>query len=125
MGDIFLNFTLKDYDTYFFNDLYTVAKSGNDDGVFCVYRPRRNGTGLWTSAHLLGYIYDYGKLLNFIDLRAQFIKLKMDEKIVVDGVVKQKVFIFFPSCTPIETAVICLYLKHHDHRYSVTEDVPF
>ena len=37
--DIFLNFTLKDYDTYFFNDLYIVANSGNDDGVFCVYRP--------------------------------------------------------------------------------------
>ena len=70
-------------------------------------------------------IYDYGKLLNFIDLRAQFMNLKMDEKIVVNGIVKQKVFIFFPSCTPIKTAVTCLYLKHHDHRYSVTDNVPF
>ena len=123
--DIVLDFTLKDYDRYNFNDLYIVDSSGNDDGVFCVFRPRRNGLGDWSRADLIGYIYDYSQLLNFIHLRAQFINLKTDEKIKINGEVKQKVFIFFPSHTSAETTVTCLYLKHHDHRYSVTDTVPF
>ena len=125
VGDIILDFTLKDYDRYNFNDLYIVDSSGNEDGVFCIFRPRRNGVGDWSWADLVGYIYDYGELLNFIHLRAPFINLKTDEKIKVNGEVKQKVFIFFPSKTPMETAVTCLYLKHHDHRYGVTDYVPF
>ena len=125
VGDIVLDFTLKDYDTYYFNDLYIVDSSGNNDGVFCVFRPRRNTLGEWSRADLIEYIYDYGELLNFIHLRANFINLKTDKKITVDCEVKQKVFIFFPSNTPMETAVTCLYLKHHDHRYSVTDCVPF
>ena len=95
VGDIVLNFPLKDYDQYFFNDLYIVGSSGNDDGVFCVYRPQRNGVGEWSRADLIGYIYDYGELLNFINLRAPFMNLKTDEKIKVNGEMKQKVFIFF------------------------------
>ena len=125
VGDIVLDFTLKDYDMYYFNDLYIVDSSGNNDGVSCVFRPRRNTLGEWSRADLIGYIDDYGELLNFIHLRANFINLKTDKKITVDGEVKQKVFIFFPSNTPMETAVTCLYLKHHDHRYSVTDCVPF
>ena len=74
---------------------------------------------------LIGYIYDYSQLLNFIHLQAKFINLKTDEKIKINGEVKQKVLIFFPSHTSAETAVTCLYLKHHDHRYSVTDTVPF
>ena len=96
VGDIVLDFPLKDYDQYFFNDLYIVGSSGNDDGVFCVYRPRRNGVGEWSRADLIGYIYNYRELLNFINLRAPFINLKTDEKIKVNGETKQKVFIFFP-----------------------------
>ena len=125
VGDIVLDFTLKDYDQYNFNDLYLIDSSGNGDGVFCVFRPRRNGVGAWSRADLIGYIYDYGELFNFINLRAQFINLKTDEKINVNGQIKQKVFIFFPSHSPIETAVTCLYLKHKDHRYSVMDYVPF
>ena len=125
VGDIILDFTLKDYDRYNFNDLYIVDSSGNEDGVFCVFRPRRNGVGDWSRADLVGYIYDYGELLNLIHLCAPFINLKTDEKIKVNGEVKQKVFIFFPSKTPMETAVMCLYLKHHDHRYGITDYVPF
>ena len=68
MGDIVLDFTLKDYDQYNFNDLYIVHSSGNDHRVFCIYRPRRNGVRAWSRADLLGYIYDYGKLLTFISL---------------------------------------------------------
>ena len=94
VGDIVLDFLLKDYDTYNFNDLYLLKSSGNNDGIFCVFRPRRNGVGVWSRADLVGYIYDYGELFNFIDLRAKFINLKTDEKIIVDGEMKQKVFIF-------------------------------
>ena len=125
VGDIVLDFPLKDYNQYFFNDLYIVGSSGNDDGVFCVYRPRRNGVGEWSRADMIGYIYDYGELLNFINLRAHFINLKTDKKIKVNGEMKQKVFIFFPSHSPEKMAVTCLYLKHHDHRYGVTNYVAF
>ena len=125
LGDIVLDFPLKDYDTYYFNDLYIVDSSGNNDGVFSILRPRRNGIGDWSRADIIGYIFGYGELLNFIHLRAKFINLKTDEKIKVKGEIKQKVFIFFPSQTHEETAVTCLYLKHHDHRYSVTDEVPF
>ena len=108
------------------NDLYIVDSSGNEDGVFCVFRPRRNGVGDWSRADLVGYIYDYGELLNFIHLHAPFINLKTDEKIKVNGEVKQKVFIFSHlKPRSMETAVTCLYLKHHDHRYGVTDYVPF
>ena len=100
VGDIVLNFPLKDYDQYFFNDLYIVGSSGNDDGVFCVYRPQRNGVGEWSRADPIGYIYDYGELLNFINLRAPFINLKTDEKIKVNGETKQKVFIFLSFSFP-------------------------
>ena len=125
VGNIVLDFTLKDYDRYNFNDLYIVDSSGNEDGVFCVFRPRRNGVRDWSRADLVGYIYDYGELLNFIHLCASFINLKTDEKIKVNGEVKQKVLIFFPSKTLMEMAVTCLYLKHHDHRYGITDYVPF
>ena len=124
VGDIVLDFILKDYDSYNFNDLYIVGSSGNDNGVFCVYRPRRNGVREWSRADLIGYIDDYGHLLNFINLQAKFINLKTDEKIVIDGEVKQKVFIFFPSHMAMEAAVMCMYLKHHDYRYTVTDSVP-
>ena len=95
VGYIVLDFPLKDYDQYFFNDLYIVGNSGNDDGVFCVYRPHRNGVREWLRADLIGYIYDHGEILNFINLRAPFINLKTDEKIKVNGETKQKVFIVF------------------------------
>ena len=111
VGDIILDFPLKDYDQYFFNDLYIVGSSGNNNGVFCVYRPWRNGVGEWSRADLIGYIYNYGELLNFINLRACFINLKTDEKIKVNGETKQKVLIFFPSHSPEETAVTCLYFE--------------
>ena len=42
VGDIYLDFTLMDYDRYNFNDLYIVHNSHENDGAFCVYRPRRN-----------------------------------------------------------------------------------
>ena len=34
VGDIVLDFPLKDYDRYYFNDLYIVDSSGNNDGAF-------------------------------------------------------------------------------------------
>ena len=127
VGDIYLDFPLVDYDRFQFNDIYLVGSSGENDGVFCVYRPRRNGVGVWARADLIGYIRNYKKLLTFIGLRAHFINLRTDEKVYVNGKLKQKVFIFFPSNNEIETAVTCMYLKHHEHihRYSVTDEVPF
>ena len=125
VGDIYLDFTLMDYDRYNFNDLYIVHKSHDNDGFFCVYRPRRNIVGEWAKADLIGIIRNYKKLLTFIDLRAPFINLKTDEKVCVKGKLKQKVFIFFPSNNEIETAVTCLYLKHYNYRYSVFDNVPF
>ena len=68
VGDIVLDFHLKDYDRYNFNDLYIVDISGDKDGVFCVFRPRQNGLGDWSRVDLIGYIYDYSELLNFIHL---------------------------------------------------------
>ena len=123
--DILLDFTLKDYDHFQFNNLYIMHRSGNNDGVFGVYRPRRNTYGNWSRADLIGFTFDYGELLTFIDIRAIFINLRTDEKININREVKQKVLIFFPSHTPMQTAVTCLYLKHHNHRYSVTDEVPF
>ena len=126
VGDIYLDFPLLDYDRFNFNDLYILQNSGDDDGVFCVYRPRRDVRGAWSTADLIGYVRNYSKLLTFIDLRAPFINLRTDEKIRVNGKFKQqKVFIFFPSANEIETAVTTLYLKHFDHRYSVSDVVPF
>ena len=56
VGDIYLDFTLMDYDRYNFNDLYIVHTSREDDGSFCVYRPRRNSVGEWAKADVIGYI---------------------------------------------------------------------
>ena len=125
VGDIYLDFELMPYDQYNFNDLYIVENSGDNDGIFCVLRPRRNSVGEWSRADLWGYIKKYKKLLTFIDLRAPFMHLRTDESININGKIKHKVFILFPSMNPIETAVTCLYLKHHDHRYSVTDCIPF
>ena len=41
--DLVLDFPLKDYKQYYFSDLYIVGNSGNDDGIFYVYKPRKNG----------------------------------------------------------------------------------
>ena len=115
VSDIYLDFELMPYDQYNFNDLYIVENSGDNDGIFCVLRPRRNSVGEWSRADLWGYIKKYTKLLTFIDLRAPFMHLRTDESININGKIKHKVFILFPSMNPIETAVTCLYLKHHDH----------
>ena len=125
VGDIYLDFTLMDYDRYNFNDLYIVHTSREDDGSFCVYRPRRNSVGEWAKADVIGYIKKYKKLLNFIDLRAPFINLKTDIRVCVKGKLKQKVFIFFPSNNEIETAVTCMFLKHYNYRYGVFDEPPF
>ena len=95
VGDIVLNFPLKDYNQYFFNDLYIVGSSGNDDGVFCVYRPQRNGVGEWSRADLIGYIYDYRQLLNFINLRAPFMNLKTDKKLKLMEIRNRRFSFFF------------------------------
>ena len=125
VGDIYLDFTLMDYDSYNFNSLYIVHKSRDNDGAFCVYRPRRNSVGEWAKADVVCFIRNYNKLLTFIDLRAPFINLKTDERVCVKRKLKQKVYVFFPSENEIETAVTCLYLKHYNHRYSVFNDAPF
>ena len=125
VGDFVLDFTLKDYDRYNFNDLYIVDSSGNEDGVFCIFQLRRNGVRDWSRLTLLDISMTMENFSTFIHLCAPFINLKTDEKIKVNGEVKQKVFIFFPSKTPMEMAVMCLYLKHHDHRYGITDYVPF
>ena len=127
VGDIYLDFTLMDYGRYNFNDLYIVHTSHEDDGSFCVYRPRRNTVGEWAKTNVIGYIkkYKYKKLLNFIDLRAPFINLKTDVRVCVKGKLKQKVFIFFPSDNEIETAVTCMFLKHYNYRYGVFDEQPF
>ena len=125
VGDIYIDYPLMDYDQYNFNDLYIVERSGDNDGVFGLYRPRRNGVRAWSRADLLCYIRNYKKLLTFIDLRAKFMNLRTDEKVLVNGKLKQKVFIFFPSSNEIETAVTCMYLYHYNHRYSVTDEIPF
>ena len=114
-----------DYDRYNFNDLYIVHNSRDNDGVFCVYRPRRNSVGEWAKADVIGFIKNYKKLLTFIDLRAPLINLKTDERVYVKGKVKQKVMIFFPSDNEIETVVTCMFLKHYNHRYSVFDEVLF
>ena len=54
VGDIYLDFTLMDYDRYNFNDLYILHNSRDNDGVFCVYRPRRNSVGEWAKADVIG-----------------------------------------------------------------------
>ena len=123
VGDIYLDFMLMDYDHFNFNNKY-IVRSGRD-GIFCVYRPRRNTRGAWSRTDLIGYIKNYEKLLNFIDLRAPFINLCTDEVVVVDGKIKQKVIIFFPSETEIETIVTCMFLKHYNHRYSITDTLHF
>ena len=125
VGDIFIDYPLMDYDMYQFNDLYLVEKSKDYEGLYCVFRPRRNGRGAWSRADLICYIRGYEKLLNFINLRARFINLRTDEKVFVDGKFKQKVFIFFPFRKEMDTAVTCMYLSHYDHRYSVTDTIPF
>ena len=125
VGDIYLDFTLMDYDRYNFNDFYIVHNSRENDGVFCGYRPRRNSVGEWAKADLIRFIKNYKKLLTFIDLRAPFINLKTDERVCVKGKLKQKVFVFFPSDNEIETAVTCLYLKQYNYRYSVFDHAPF
>ena len=125
VSDIYMDFELMPYNQYNFNDLYIVENSGDNDGIFCVLRPHRNSVGEWSRADLWGYIKKYTKLLTFIDLRAPFMHLRTDESININGKIKHKVFILFPSMNPIETAVTCLYLKHHDHRYSVTDCIPF
>ena len=94
VGDIYLDFRLMDYDRYNFNDLYILHNSCDYDGVFCVYRPRRNSVGEWAKADVIGFFKNYKKLLTFIDLRAPFIILKTDERVCVKGKLKQKVFIF-------------------------------
>ena len=68
VGDIYLDFELMPYDQYNFNDLYIVENSGDNDGIFCVLRPRRNSVREWSRADLWGYIKKYKKLLTFIDL---------------------------------------------------------
>ena len=76
VGDIYLDFTLMDYDRYNFKDLYIVHNSGEKDGVFCVHTPPRNSVGEWPKADLKGYIKNYKKLLTFIDLCALLIFTK-------------------------------------------------
>ena len=88
VGDIYLDFTLMDYDRYNFNDLYILHNSRDNDGVFCVYRPRRNSVGEWAKADVIGFIKNYKKLLTFIDLRAPFINLKTDVRVCVKGKLK-------------------------------------
>ena len=88
--DIYLDFTLIDYNRYNFNDLYIVHNSCQNNGVFCVYRPRRNSVGEWAKADVIGYIKNSKKLLTFIDLHAPFINLKADERVCVKGKFKQK-----------------------------------
>ena len=56
VGHIYLDFTLMDYDRYNFNDLYILYNSCDNDGVFCVYRPRRNSVGEWAKADVIGFI---------------------------------------------------------------------
>ena len=125
VGDIFLDFTLMAYDQYNFNDIYIVESSGDQDGVYCIFRPRRNSFGQWARKTLVGYIKNYEKLLNFISLCAPFLHLRVDETVMINGQLKQKVFIFFPSMNNMETAVTCLFLKHYDYRYGVTDQIPF
>ena len=125
VGDIYLDFTLMDYDRYSFNDLYILHNSRDNDGVFCVYRPRRNSVGEWVKADVIGFIKNYKKLLTFIDFRAPFINLKTDVRVCVKGKLKQKVFIFFPSDNEIETAVTCMFLKYYNYRYGVFDKQPF
>ena len=123
--DIYLDFTLMDYDRYNFNDLYILHNSRDNNSVFCVYRPRRNSVGEWAKADVIGFIKNYKKLLTFIDLRAPFINLKTDVRVCVKGKLKQNVFIFFPSNNEIETAVTCMLLKHYNYRYGVFDEQPF
>ena len=125
VGDIYLDFTLMDHDRYNFNDLYIVHNSRDNDGVFCVYRPRRNSVGEWAKADVIGFIKNYKKLLTFIDLCAPFINLKTDERVYVKGKVKQKVMILFPSDNEIETVVTCMFLKHYNYRNGVYDHPPF
>ena len=125
VGDIFLDFTLMAYDPYNFNDIYIVESSGDQDGVYCVFRPRRNSFGRWARKTLMGFIKHNEKLMNFISLRAPFLHLRVDETVMINGQLKQKVFIFFPSMNTFETAVTCLFLKHYDYKYGVTDQIPF
>ena len=125
VGDIYLDFTLMDYDRYNFNDIYIVHNSCDNDGVFCVYRPRRNSVGEWAKADVIGFIKNDKKLLTFIDRCAPFINLKTDERVYVIGKVQQKVMTFFPSDNEIETVVTCMFLKHYNYRYSVYDEPPF
>ena len=97
------------YDQYNFNDLYIVENSGV----------------VWSRVDLWGYIKKFKNLLTFINLQAPFIHLRTDETVNINGKIKHKVFILFPSRNPIEIAITCLYLKHHDHQYSVTDYIPF
>ena len=126
VANLTIDHLLADYNYFSMSSVYLITNSSQNREEFMVRKPRRDLRGAWSKCDILTFIDNLGGVLTEVEkVCGNDVYAVTQQKEKVNGVWKQKIYIFFAVVKEEDALTIERYLNDNNYSFIMADDVPF
>ena len=126
VANLTIDHLLADYNYFSMSSVYLITNSSQNREEFMVRKPRRDLRGEWSKCDILTFIDNLGGVLTEVEkVCRNDVYAVTQQKEKVNGVWKQKIYVFFAVVKEEDALTIERYLNDNNYSFIMADDVPF